>query len=124
VIVYDTGALLAAERGARTMWAMHAAILGEDLSPLVPTGVLAQAWRGGPQANLSRLLAGCTVVPLDERHARASGTLCGRAGTADVVDAFVVVVAQLVDAAVVSSDPGDLRRLIEAAGVSVRIHEV
>lgn len=124
MIVYDTGALLAAERGNRALWAMHAAILREGLSPLVPTGVLAQAWRGGPQANLSRLLTGCTVVPFDERLARASGALCGRAGTADVVDACVVVIAQLVAAAVVSSNAEDLRRLIEAAGVSVRIHEI
>jgi hypothetical protein len=41
-----------------------------------------------------------------------------------VVDASVVVIAQLVAAAIVSSDPGDLRRLIEAAGVSVVLHEV
>jgi len=40
------------------------AALRRDVSPLVPAGVLAQVWRGGPQANLSRLRAGCTVAAL------------------------------------------------------------
>ncbi|MGI9016110.1 MAG: hypothetical protein ACR2HR_03230, partial [Euzebya sp.] len=43
VIVYDTGALIAAERGDRTMWALHDGVLRRHLSPLVPAGVLAQA---------------------------------------------------------------------------------
>lgn len=64
------------------------------------------------------------VVPLDERLARASGTLCARAGMADVIDASVVVLAQLVAGAIVSSEAGDLRRLLEAAGASIDIHEV
>jgi hypothetical protein len=42
------------------------------------------------------------VAPLDERLARTIGTLCGRAGTGDVVDASVVVVAQLVGGAIVT----------------------
>ncbi len=66
MIVYDAGALIAAERRDRPMWALHDGALRRRLSPLVPAGVLAQAWRGGPQANLSRLIAGCTVWTLDE----------------------------------------------------------
>jgi hypothetical protein len=124
VIVYDTGALVAGERGHRGMWALHEAALRDGLSPLVPAGVLAQAWRGGPQANLSRLLAGCTVAPLDEPLARAAGTLCGKAGTSDVVDASVVVLAHLAGAAIVTGDPGDLHRLITAGEVDTRLHEV
>jgi hypothetical protein len=122
VIVYDTGALIAAERGSRGLWALHEAALRDGLSPLVPAGVIAQAWRGGPQANLSRLVAGCMVAPLDERLARTIGTLCGRAGTGDVVDASVVVVAQLVGGAVVTDDVEDLRPLVEAGGVDIKLY--
>ena len=93
VIIYDAGALVAAERNVRLLWALHDATLRRDLTPIVPAGVLAQVWRGGPQANLSRLLAGCRVTSLDESLARAAGTLCGQAGTSDVVDASVVVLA-------------------------------
>ncbi len=124
MIVYDAGALVAAERDQRPMWALHAATLRRGLSPLVPAAVLAQVWRGGPQVSLSRLLAGCTITPLDERIARTSGALCGRAGSDDVVDASVVVLAQMLDASVVTGDADDLRRLADAAGYSISLHEI
>jgi len=111
MIVYDTGVLVAADRGDRTTLARHAAALRRDISPYVPAGVLAQAWRGGPQPGLSRLLAGCTPVPMDARTARAAGTLCGRAGTTDVVDASVVVTAALLRSAVLTGDVEDITRL-------------
>jgi hypothetical protein len=50
----------------------------------------AQAWRGGPQHNLSRLLRGCDIAPMTEEMARQSGRACALAGTCDVVDAAVV----------------------------------
>src|SRR5260370_15625690 len=57
-VTYDTGALVAAERNDRRMWALHAVLLAEEVAPVVPAPVLAEAWRGGPrQASLSRLLA-------------------------------------------------------------------
>ena len=37
--------------------------------------------------------------------------LCGRSGTADVVDASVALLARRLRAVVVTSDPDDLRRL-------------
>jgi hypothetical protein len=124
VIIYDAGALVAAERNVRPLWALHDAALRRDVSPLVPAGVLAQVWRGGPQANLSRLLAGCTVSPLDETLARAAGTLCGQAGTSDVVDASVVVLAHVMAAPVVTGDAADLRVLAGAAGWLIALHEI
>lgn len=111
MIVYDTGVLVAADRGERTTLARHAAALRRGISPYVPAAVLAQAWRGGPQPGLSRLLAGCTPVPLDTATARAAGTLCGRAGTSDVVDASVVVTAALLRSCVLSGDVEDITTL-------------
>lgn len=124
MIVYDAGALVAAERNRRAMWALHESSLRRGLSPLVPAGVLAQVWRGGPQASLSRLLVGCTVTPLDESLARAAGTLCGEAGSNEVVDASVVALAQLLDAPVVTGDAEDLRRLAEATAFDLPLHEL
>jgi len=57
-VVYDTGALLAAERRDFRLWALHDEALKRDVVPIVPVVVLAQAWRGGPRASLSRLLRG------------------------------------------------------------------
>jgi len=124
LIIYDAGALVAAERNVRPLWALHDAALRRDVSPLVPAGVLAQVWRGGPQANLSRLLAGCTVTPLSESLARAAGTLCGQVRTSDVVDASVVILARVMAAPVVTGDAADLRALAGAAGWSIALHEI
>jgi hypothetical protein len=88
---YDAGALIAAERGDRRVWALQRRAIERGIVPTVPAGVLSQGWRGGPQAQLSRLLAGCRIEHLDEARARSAGAACGVAGTADVVDAAVVV---------------------------------
>lgn len=126
MIIYDAGALVAAERSVRSVWALHDATLRRDLTPIVPAGVLAQVWRGGSpsQANLSRLMAGCRVTSLDESLARAAGTLCGQARTSDVVDASVVVLAHAMRAAVVTGDAGDLNALAGAAGWPIALHEI
>jgi hypothetical protein len=114
-VTYDTGALVAADRGERRQWARHRALLARRVVPTVPSPVLAQAWRGGSrQALLSRLLAGCDVEALDAARARAAGTLAGAAGAADIVDACVVEGALRRRDLVISSDPGDLTALAAA----------
>ncbi|WP_270689026.1 hypothetical protein [Nocardiopsis endophytica] len=44
------------------------------------------------------------------------GVLLGRSGQADIVDAAVVIAAIETGAAIVTSDPGDIRKPTEAAG--------
>ena len=114
--MYDTGALIAAERGDRLMWAVHRRILDHGIHPTVPSTVLAQAWRGGPQPQLSRLLSGCEVREFTELHARTVGRVLGETGRADIVDASVVVMAQRFDEEVLTSDPDDLRPIAAALG--------
>jgi hypothetical protein len=89
-VTYDTGALLAAERNDRAMWALHAGFLAEEVVPIVPAPALAEAWRGGArQANLSRMLVMCEVEPLTEDQARRVGVLAGKAKHDDIVDLAV-----------------------------------
>jgi predicted nucleic acid-binding protein len=112
-VTYDTGALLAAERNDRRMWALHAGFLEEEVAPTVPAPVLAQAWRGGArQANLSRLLALCTVEPMSEEQARAIGQLAARSRHDDVVDLAVVEGALRRRDAIVTADAKDLQRVL------------
>ena len=113
-ITYDTGALVAAERNDRNMWALHRRALERGTRPTVPAGVLGQAWRGGPQAELSRLLKGCRIEALDTIRARSAGAACADAGTADLIDASVVVGALARGDLVVTSDGADVRRLADA----------
>lgn len=116
-IIYDSGALIAAERGHRAFLAMHRESLAAEIDPIVPDVVLAQVWRGSPgQAVLSRVLGGCDVAATGERTARAAGVACGRAKTSDVVDAVVVVTAVRLGAPIVTDDPTDLRQLADAVG--------
>jgi predicted nucleic acid-binding protein len=114
-ITYDTGALLAAVGGDRRVWAMHRRALERLHTPTVPAGVLAQAWRGGPQPSLSRLLDGCWIEPLDEPGARVAGQLLGRAQSADAIDASVVAGALRRGDAIVTNDPRDIETLAKAA---------
>lgn len=115
-VTYDAGALLAAEGNDRRMWALHARALTRSHTPTIPAGALAQAWRGGPQPLLSRMVEGCAVESLDEAAARLAGAAAGRAGTSDVVDASVVAGALRRGDAVVTSDRRDLEHLAQAVG--------
>ncbi len=119
-VTYDTGALVAADRGERRMWARHRALLVRREVPTVPAPVVAQAWRGEPrQALLARLLVGCSVEALDDERARSVGALAARAATADIVDACVTEGALRRHDLVIGSDGSDLRAI--AAAVHRRI---
>ena len=90
-VTYHTGALVAAERNNRQMWALHAGYLAEEVIPTVPAPVLAGAWRGGSrQASLSRLLRMCDTEPMSDELARNVGLLAGKSGHDDIVDVSVV----------------------------------
>jgi hypothetical protein len=116
-VTYDTGALVAADRGERRMWARHRALLALRTVPTVPAPVVAQEWPGGGrQALLAQLLRGCDVEALDDDRARAVGALAAKAGVSDVVDASVAEGALRRHDLVVTSDPEDLKGLAGAVG--------
>lgn len=124
-VTYDTGALVAGERNDRRMWALHAGFLAEEVVPVVPAPVLAEAWRGGArQASLSRLLSMCAVEPMSEEQARRVGVLAGRAAHDDVVDVTVVDGAIRRRDAVVTSNEDHIRRVADAARVRLRIERI
>jgi hypothetical protein len=80
-VTVDAGALVAAERGERRVWARHRALLSFREVPTTPAPVVARVWRGGSrQALLAGLLVGSDVEPMSDDQARAVGVLAGRAG--------------------------------------------
>lgn len=109
-ITYDTGALLAADRNDRAMWARHVAALKRGCLITVPAPVLAQAWRGRTQARLAQLLAGCHVEALMPEQARRVGELAARTRRHDVVDLAVAEGALRRGDVVWTSDPEDIER--------------
>ena len=106
------------------MWAVHRRGLDRAGQAVVPAVVLGQAWRGGPQPQLSRLLKACIIESFDENTGRAVGRLLRDTGTSDVVDAHVVLTALRYRAAVFTSDPDDLQRLVATPKIRLRLHQV
>jgi hypothetical protein len=90
--------------------------------PVTHGGVVAQVWRGGvgKQAPVAMLLAAVEVSHLDDQLGRRAGLLLAASGGADVIDAAVICLAGDGDD-VLTSDPGDLKDLAQAAGVHVEL---
>ena len=123
-VTYDTGALVAGEHNDRRMWALHAGFLAEEVTPVVPAPVLAEAGRGGGrQASISRLLALCEVEPMSEAQARRVGLLATKARHDDIVDVTVVEGAARRGDAIVTSNTEHIRRIAAAARITVRIEQ-
>lgn len=113
-LVLDAGALIAIERADRDTAAVIEVARQEGREVIVPAGVVGQVWRGGGrQVRLARLLNArdVRVEPLTDAGARAAGVVCGEAGTTDVIDASVLLVARRYHATVISSDRADLEVL-------------
>jgi len=121
-LVLDTGALIAFEGGDRKVAALVEAARRRGEQVVTSSGCVAQAWRqGGPrQARLARLLNGLVEQGLNARVSRRVGALCARAGSSDVVDAHLALLARDGDV-LVTSDPTDLRRLLRATGSAARL---
>ena len=120
-VVYDAGVLVAADRNERRAWAEHKARLELGVVPLVPAPVVAQVSRSPQQAQLRRFLTGCVVVPLGGTEAHEAGRLLGLTKTSDVVDAVVVTTALRHRSPILTTDRGDMERLVRASGREVAV---
>jgi ABC-type amino acid transport substrate-binding protein len=124
-ILYDGGALIAADRDNRRMWAIHARALQRGVRPIVPAGCVVEAWRGTRQANLAKLLEGCEIETLDELRGKRAGALRGGVdGSVSAVDATVVEAGTRRGAAIVTSDRSDIESLAIAAKRRVAIIDI
>lgn len=121
-LVLDNGALIALERNDRAMWRRLKAAQRSGSVPVTHGGVVGQAWRGrGPrQALLAKALAGIDVHPLDAGLGRAAGELLAAAGTRDVIDAALVLLAEDGDD-IVTSDPDAIEALAALSGRHVEL---
>lgn len=114
--IYDAGVLVAADKNDRAVWAEHHVRLSAGIAPLVPANVVAQVSRSTRQVQLRRFLRGCEVVAFDEVSAHRAGALLAKSGTADVVDASVVALAESTSGEILTSDVVDIERLVSATG--------
>jgi hypothetical protein len=116
-LILDASALLAVDRDDRAMIARLRAAQQSGLDLCSNAMVVAQVWRDrrGRQVNLARLLQAIDVRAVRPGDGREAGALLADAGTADPIDATVVLLAVAGDR-ILTSDPGDLTRLASAAG--------
>lgn len=112
-MILDAGFLISVDRGERTAREFLTAALAHD-TPLTTTHpVVAQVWRDGArQARLARFLQSVVVVAFDDGP--EVGKLLARAGTRDVVDAHLVVVAVQRSEPILTGDIHDLESLTSA----------
>ncbi len=113
-VVLDSGAFIAFERNDKRVRTLIELSVAHRGALHAPASVVAQVWRDGRrQARVARLIGSgvVDVHALDLDDAQATGVLCGRSSTKDIVDAHVVLVARREGAIVMTSDPDDLRRI-------------
>lgn len=112
-LVFDSGALIALERGDRAIGALLAAAAQNGIEAVTSSACVAQVWRDpARQAKLARGLAGFLERAVDVTEARRAGVLLARTGTRDVVDAAVALLVEDGDT-ILTSDPHDIERLLD-----------
>jgi hypothetical protein len=123
-LVFDSGALIALERGDRGVAALLVAAAEGGAEAVTSSACVAQVWRNpARQARLTRALAGFVERELDPRRARDCGALLARSETRDIADAAVSLLADNGDT-VLTSDPRDIEHLLSAAGTRARVRSV
>jgi hypothetical protein len=123
-LVLDAGALVGIDRRDRIVLGLLRLAEREKRPLVTSAAVVAQVWRNGSrQANLARTLAGVRIEALSSDIGWQLGVLLGRCGGADVVDAHIASLAAPGDV-VLTSDPGDLDRLLGARGVVAEVHRI
>jgi siroheme synthase len=113
-LTLDAGGLIGLDRNDRRIVVLLARAAQTSAPITVPASALAQAVRRPErQVRLARLVRQptTTVVPLDRVDATSVGRLLAASGTSDIVDAHVVICGRRSGQRVVTTDPGDLRRL-------------
>lgn len=119
--VLDAGALVAVDKRDRRVGAMLRVLERRKVPLWTSAAVVGQVWRDGArQATLARLLAGVGVAALRPDDGRSAGELLARAKSADVVDGHVALLVAQGDQ-VLTTDPRDIRRLLEARRVTANV---
>lgn len=112
-LVLDSGAVIGWARGDARPRAFLARALELEAEVRIPVAVLAETLRGGPRdAPILRIRNAVDVFPAGEDTARLAGSLLGRTGGSNTVDALVAAEAVAAGGDVLTGDAGDLTALL------------
>ncbi len=124
-LAYGLGALHAAARGDRMMWALHRAALSNGIVPVVPAIAVAEGYRTEARRDrIDELLAGTEVEPFAGGSARRSGEIAARCDTSDLGSVAVVELAERRNCAVVAQQKPVLRAAAGALGYELVLYAV
>jgi hypothetical protein len=124
-LVYGVGALRAAARGDRLVWAVHRAALMNGIIPVVPAMVVSEGFRTEARGDrLEALLAGSEIEPFTGEGARRDGELAARADTTDLVAASVAEAAARRNSAVIATRQAALRAAAGLLGHELVLYAV
>jgi hypothetical protein len=122
--VLDAGALVAIDRRDRVIGAQLRVLQQQSTPVRTSAAVVGQVWRDGrKQANLARVLEGVGIEALGKGDSKRIGELLRQTGSADVVDAHVALLVAAGDL-VLTSDPGDIRALLQRRGIAAHVQRV
>jgi predicted nucleic acid-binding protein len=110
--VFDTGALISAERGKQRASRFLQLVQAGRARILVPLAVVAEWWRGRNDVREEILAASEIVASVPA--AKAAGVALGRIKDVHArltVDAIVMATAALADAVLITGDPRDFDKL-------------
>lgn len=111
-LILDAGVFIALENPSqrRVVLALIERMQAEGVEPATNDAALAQAWRDpARQVPMAMLVKATTVHRFGDP--RVIGIRCGMAGTSDVVDASLAVLADQLETVIVTTDPADMARL-------------
>ena len=109
-LTFDTGALIALERGDKRMRVVLETATLDDVRITVPAVVVAEWWRGHGRRR-EAILASVDVEPTSEHVARVAGEVMAALPSATAIDAIVMASAAQRGGIVYTSDLEDLERL-------------
>jgi hypothetical protein len=123
-LVLDAGGLIAVDRLDRKVGAILRVAQQEKMSVRTSAAVVAQVWRSGSlQANLARILAGIEAASLDTVAGRSVGEVLALSNTPDVVDGHLGIIVRSGDT-VLTSDPKDIKKILNARRVTATLRRV
>jgi predicted nucleic acid-binding protein len=105
--------LIAYERGEERIREILTVAYARGVVPTIPAIALAEVWRGeAKDARIARLLKACSVEVIDERLARAAGSLRRATPGSATIDACIAIGVRRRHDAIATSDPSDMRTLL------------
>jgi predicted nucleic acid-binding protein len=109
-LTFDTGALIALERGDKRMRVVLDTAHADHVPIAVPAVVIAEWWRAGGRRQ-RQILDAVDVEPITEAVARMAGEAIAALPEATAIDAIVMASAARRGGIVYTSDVADLERL-------------